>query len=52
MTYFNNVISITRNKIERRFMEMMDPVDKTEWGSGPAVVNAFYSWSRNEIGTA
>lgn len=47
--YFENVLinlnAVTRNAIKN----LRQPVDKTQWSTAPAIVNAFYSAAKNQI---
>ncbi|XP_030071979.1 neprilysin [Microcaecilia unicolor] len=47
--YFENMRQNTVFNIKKAFKKLREQVDKEEWISGAAVVNAFYSPSRNQI---
>ncbi|NXA95840.1 NEP protein, partial [Melanocharis versteri] len=47
--YFENIIEILVFTQKKRLKKLREKVDKEEWISGAAVVNAFYSASRNQI---
>ncbi|KAL7990928.1 hypothetical protein Chor_014358 [Crotalus horridus] len=48
--YFENLIENLKFGQKERLKKLRDKVDKDEWITGAAVVNAFYSPSRNQIG--
>uniref|UniRef100_A0A8C0V7C0 Neprilysin n=1 Tax=Cyanistes caeruleus TaxID=156563 RepID=A0A8C0V7C0_CYACU len=48
--YFENIIQNLVFTQKKRLKKLREKVDKEEWISGAAVVNAFYSASRNQIG--
>ena len=48
-TYFDNMKNISRWSFQKDIDELHKPVDKTEWGTAPQIVNAFYNPSFNEI---
>ncbi|ETE64101.1 Neprilysin [Ophiophagus hannah] len=48
--YFENLIENLRFAQKERLKKLREKVDKDEWITGAAVVNAFYSPSRNQIG--
>ncbi|XP_067158319.1 neprilysin isoform X1 [Apteryx mantelli] len=47
--YFENIIQNLVFSQKKRLKKLREKVDKEEWISGAAVVNAFYSASRNQI---
>ncbi|XP_061861587.1 neprilysin isoform X2 [Colius striatus] len=47
--YFENIIQNLVFTQKKRLKKLREEVDKDEWISGAAVVNAFYSASRNQI---
>nr|XP_033813878.1 neprilysin [Geotrypetes seraphini] len=47
--YFENILQNTVFNIKKSLKKLREPVDKEEWITGAAVVNAFYSPSRNQI---
>ncbi|NXT42587.1 NEP protein, partial [Pelecanoides urinatrix] len=47
--YFENIIQSLVFTQKKRLKKLREEVDKEEWISGAAVVNAFYSASRNQI---
>uniref|UniRef100_A0A8D0HJC0 Neprilysin n=1 Tax=Sphenodon punctatus TaxID=8508 RepID=A0A8D0HJC0_SPHPU len=47
--YFENIIQNLEFNQKKRLKKLREQVDKEEWISGAAVVNAFYSASRNQI---
>ncbi|XP_026521160.1 neprilysin isoform X2 [Notechis scutatus] len=47
--YFENLIENLRFAQKERLKKLKEKVDKDEWITGAAVVNAFYSPSRNQI---
>ncbi|XP_075362864.1 neprilysin isoform X2 [Mycteria americana] len=47
--YFENIIQNLVFTQKKRLKKLREKVDKDEWISGAAVVNAFYSASRNQI---
>ncbi|XP_054714705.1 neprilysin-4-like isoform X2 [Uloborus diversus] len=48
-TYFDNVLLNLRNYATREQMKLRTPVDRAQWVTSPAVVNAFYTRSKNFI---
>jgi predicted metalloendopeptidase len=48
-TYFENMKNISRWSFKEDIDKLNKPVDKTEWGTSPQIVNAFYNPSFNEI---
>ena len=48
-SYFKNNLLCNKDDNEFTFSRLYKPVDKTEWGMYPQMVNAYYSPSFNEI---
>jgi predicted metalloendopeptidase len=48
-TYFENMKNISRWRFKEDIEKQKKPVDKTEWGMSPQIVNATYSPSFNAI---
>ncbi|TFF35899.1 M13 family metallopeptidase [Mucilaginibacter psychrotolerans] len=47
--YFENVLSLNQNDYQVQLAKLNKPVDKTEWGTTPSTVTAYYNPSYNEI---
>ncbi|CAK6441969.1 unnamed protein product [Pipistrellus nathusii] len=47
--YFENIMQNVKFGQHKQLKKLREKVDKDEWISGPAVVNAFYSSGRNQI---
>ncbi|XP_076451583.1 neprilysin-1-like [Babylonia areolata] len=47
--YFENVLANLRHITIANFKQLREPVDRTKWSTFPAVVNAFYSSTKNQI---
>jgi putative endopeptidase len=47
--YFENVLSLNQNDYQFQLAKLNRPVDKTEWGTTPGTVTAYYNPSQNEI---
>ncbi|XP_029471165.1 neprilysin isoform X2 [Rhinatrema bivittatum] len=47
--YFENILQNIGFTLNKAFKKLREQVDKEEWITGAAVVNAFYSPSRNQI---
>lgn len=47
--YFENLSSIAQNQYQFELAKLNKPVDKTEWGTTPSTVTAYYNPSNNEI---
>ena len=48
-TYFENNLAVSRWHFDENIAKLGKPVDKTEWGMAPQIVNAYYNPSYNEI---
>ena len=48
-TYFNNSMAVSKWHFDENLAKLSKPVDKTEWGMAPQIVNAYYNPSYNEI---
>ncbi len=47
--YFENLRSLNQNEYQFQLAKLNKPVDKTEWGTTPSTVTAYYNPSFNEI---
>jgi putative endopeptidase len=47
--YFENVLSLNQNSYNVQLAKLNKPVDKTEWGTTPSTVTAYYNPSFNEV---
>ena len=47
--YFENVLRILRYVVQDELKRLNETVDRQEWTTTPAVVNAYYSRTRNQI---
>ena len=47
--YFENLLSLSQNEYQFQLARLNKPVDKTEWGTTPSTVTAYYNPSFNEI---
>ncbi len=47
--YFNNSLAVSKWNFEKQVNKLNKPVDKTEWGMAPQIVNAYYNPLYNEI---
>jgi putative endopeptidase len=47
--YFENIAAIKQNGYEYQLARLNKPVDRTEWGTTPSTVTAYYSPSANEV---
>lgn len=48
-TFFTNVKNLSRWRFKEDIEKLNKPVDKTEWGMAPQIVNAYFNPSYNEI---
>jgi putative endopeptidase len=48
-TYFENVLALRKNETTYQFNKLGKAPDKTEWGTTPSTVTAYYNPSLNEI---
>lgn len=48
-TYFNNMKNVAKWRFQEDIEKLNKPVDKTEWGMSPQIVNAYFNPSYNEI---
>ncbi|KAI0221726.1 Neprilysin-4 [Lamellibrachia satsuma] len=48
-TYYENVVNIWNVGVKNNLNKVNERVDKEEWNTGPATVNAYYSPSKNVI---
>ena len=48
-TYFENSLAVSRWHFDEMIGKLKKPVDKTEWGMPPQIVNAYYEPAYNEI---
>jgi putative endopeptidase len=47
--YFENILSLEKNEYEYRRVKLNKPVDRSEWGTTPSTVTAYYNPFFNEI---
>jgi putative endopeptidase len=47
--YFENLLSLDQNEYQFELAKLNKPVDRTEWGTTPSTVTAYYNPSFNEI---
>lgn len=47
--YFENLLSLFQNEYQFQLSKLNKPVDRTEWGTTPPTVTAYYNPSFNEI---
>lgn len=48
-TYLNNMLNATKWDFKKDLNKLGNPVDKSEWGMAPQIVNAYFNPSYNEI---
>jgi putative endopeptidase len=48
-SFFSNMKSVSRWRFNKDLEKLGKPVDKTEWGMAPQIVNAYFNPSNNEI---
>ncbi len=48
-TFFDNMKSVSRWNWQKSLEKLGKPVDKSEWGMAPQIVNAYFNPSNNEI---
>lgn len=48
-SYFDNMMAINEWEEKKNFSEIGEPVDKSEWGMAPQIVNAYFNPLNNEI---
>ncbi|XP_064610367.1 neprilysin-4-like [Liolophura sinensis] len=48
-TYFENILNKSKASSIEKLKKLREKVDKTEWFASPAIVNAYYSPTRNTI---
>lgn len=48
-SYFENRMALNKWSQEKNFSEIGEPVDKSEWGMAPQIVNAYFNPLNNEI---
>lgn len=47
--YFENLLALGKNQYQFQLAKLNKPVDRTEWGTTPSTVTAYYNPSFNEI---
>ena len=47
--FFENILSLNKNDFQHELAKLNKPVDKTEWGTTPSTVTAYYNPPVNEI---
>ncbi|KAF4525659.1 hypothetical protein B566_EDAN001259 [Ephemera danica] len=47
--YFENMVALLRHASREERERLGSPVNKTQWNTAPAVVNAYYSRNKNQI---
>ncbi len=47
--YFENLLSLNQNEYQFQLAKLNKPVDRTEWGTTPSTVTAYYNPAYNEI---
>ncbi len=48
-SFYQNMIAVTKWKLEENLNKINEPVDKTLWGMSPQTVNAYFNPFNNEI---
>lgn len=48
-SYFENMRAVRKWRRDKNFAEIGEPVDKSEWGMSPQIVNAYFNPLNNEI---
>ena len=48
-SYFGNILRAHAFEVKRNLAKLGKPIDRTEWGMTPPMVNAYYSPTMNEI---
>lgn len=48
-SFFGNITNVRRWSHQKGLEKLGNPVDKTEWGMAPQIVNAYFNPSNNEI---
>ena len=47
--FFENVLRILRHVVKEEVKRLNETVNRHQWGTTPAIVNAYYSRSKNQI---
>ena len=47
--YFDNMLAVNKWAFKKNMEEVYQPVDRTEWGMAPQIVNAYFNPLNNEI---
>jgi putative endopeptidase len=47
--YFENVLALEQDAYQHQLAQLNKPVDRTEWGTTPSTVTAYYNPSFNEV---
>ena len=47
--YFDNMMAVNKWARDKNFSEIYQPVDRSEWGMAPQIVNAYFNPQNNEI---
>ncbi|HKJ06886.1 MAG TPA: M13 family metallopeptidase, partial [Flavobacteriaceae bacterium] len=48
-TYYQNALNVSKWAFEKNIEKIGQPVDRTEWGMAPQIVNAYFNPVNNEI---